>query len=551
MSELATKLLKLIPADAKLIVEIGDLPGLAENFGSINPFATYLSINLDRFNLDQCSQESSSKQQNELNQIAANSVDCLVFSDFAKDSSTLSDYLPLLKPDGLIVGYCSNLHYWQALAQYLAGNAIAPSLSLKQLRHILGGTAENPLSLFDLQLDSESNQNSVQKSDQNSAAKEFIEFAQPLLQHLRMPIEQILPLLNCRGFLLRASKTKLSQRQLLIHTFISAPIGCDRVRVLEPDHFSASHPGNRIVQVRVGEGISLNVANDDEEKVLIWQRALLRYPDDIQKQKLLIKNGYLIVAEHDDDPYFWPENADHKYLLFWSSHCVQTSTPTLAKHLSQWNPNVTVFANQLSYLPERRNYSKKSQVSLFFGALNRQTDWEPLMPILNRILRKFQQVQVQVIHDRAFFEALETKHKQFTPWCAYEQYQQILHNCDIGILPLNDNQFNRMKSDLKFLEHAAHGTVALASPVVYQDSIIEGETGMIYNSLPEFEAKLVKLIRDSNLRQKIAENAYNWARENRLMSQHFQQRREWYLEMRSQLPRLNAELRDRCPQIFE
>jgi glycosyltransferase involved in cell wall biosynthesis len=539
MSELAAKLLKLIPADAKSILEIGNLTGLADSFGAINPFTKYLNIDLQnqlnkQTEIDLNQTKSNSEANSELN-----SVDCLVISNFAQDRSALSNYLQLLKPEGLVVGYCSNLHYWHLLAEYLAGNAIAPSLSLKQLRQ----TIEISLSLFDLQLDSEPNQHPV--------AKQFIEIAQPLLQHLRMPTEQILPLLNCRGFLFRASKTKLSQSQLLIHTFISAPIGCDRVRVLEPDQFSASNPGNRIVQVRVGEAISLNVANADEEKVLIWQRALLRYPEDIQKQKLLIKNGYLIVAEHDDDPYFWPENADHKYLLFWSSHCIQTSTPTLAKHLSQWNPNVTVFANQLSFLPNRRIYGKKSQVTLFFGALNRQADWEPIMPILNRILRKFQQVQVQVIHDRAFFEALETKHKQFTPWCAYEQYQQILHSCDIGILPLNDNQFNRMKSDLKFLEHAAHGTVALASPVVYQDSIIEGDTGMIYHSLPEFEAKLVELIRDSNLRQKIAENAYNWVKENRMMSQHYQQRREWYLEMRSQLPRLNAELRDRCPQIFE
>jgi hypothetical protein len=42
MSELNPKLIKLIPADAKLILEISILPGLAEDFGAINPFATYL-----------------------------------------------------------------------------------------------------------------------------------------------------------------------------------------------------------------------------------------------------------------------------------------------------------------------------------------------------------------------------------------------------------------------------------------------------------------------------------------------------------------------------
>jgi glycosyltransferase involved in cell wall biosynthesis len=527
MSDLAAKLLKLIPADAALVVEIGKCPGLAESFQTINPFGKYIKIE---------DQVDSWKG-------LAESIDCLVYTDLA-DLDNPAEILPkhsqLLKPNGLAIGYSQNLHFWQRLAQHLTGNSQSYALSLKQLRQ----TLEASLSLFELQVDPD-------PSADRTEADQFIKLIQPLLEHLGMPSAQISPLLLAQGFFFRASKNPLSLRKLFIHTFISAPIGCDRVRVLEPDHFSASNPGNRVVQARVGEGINLNLAYENEEKIFIWQRALLRYPGDIQKQKLLMDNGYLIVAEHDDDPYFWPENADNKYLLFWSSHCVQTSTPNLAAHLKQWNPNVTVFANQLAFLPEPRIYQKKPQVSLFFGALNRQADWEPIMSALNRILRKFQQVQVQVIHDRAFFEALETKHKQFTPWCAYEQYQQILHTCDVGILPLNGTQFNHMKSDLKFLEHAGHGTVALASPVVYQDSIVEGETGMIYNSLTEFEEKLIELIRNHQLRQKIAENAYNWVKENRLMSQHYQQRREWYLEMRSQLPRLNAELRDRCPQMFE
>ncbi len=531
MSELAPKLLKLIPADAALVVEVGKLPGLAESFQTINPFGKYVQID----NLT------------DLDQISTDSVDCLVYSDFAElnknlniRSENLSSQIKFLKPAGIAIGYCRNLYFWRALTSYLSGNPDISTLSLTQLRQEI----EASLSLVELQADPE---NSADKTKAN----QFINLIQPVLEHLGMPSAQIPTILLTQGFLFRANKNLFPLRKLLIHTFIAAPIGCDRVRVLEPDHFSASYPGNRIIQSRVGESVNLNLSNPDEEKVMIWQRALLRYPEDIQKQKLLLKNDYLIVAEHDDDPYFWPENADNKYLLFWSSHCVQTSTPTLAEHLKQWNPNVTVFANQLAFLPERRVYQKKSQVSLFFGALNRQADWEPIMTALNRVLRKFQQVQVQVIHDRAFFEALATKHKQFTPWCAYEKYQQILHSCDIGILPLNDTQFNRMKSDLKFLEHAGHGTVALASPVVYQDSIAEGETGMVYHSPTEFEEKLIELIRNHSLRQKIAENAYNWVKGNRLMSQHFQQRREWYLEMRSQLPRLNAELRDRCPQMFE
>ncbi len=55
-----------------------------------------------------------------------------------------------------------------------------------------------------------------------------------------------------------------------------------------------------------------------------------------------------------------------------------------------------------------------------------------------------------------------------------------MRECDIALLPLNFNRFNSMKSDLKFIECAGHGVTVLASPTVYENSIIEGRTGLIY-----------------------------------------------------------------------
>ncbi|HEY9298768.1 MAG TPA: glycosyltransferase, partial [Phormidium sp.] len=159
-------------------------------------------------------------------------------------------------------------------------------------------------------------------------------------------------------------------------------------------------------------------------------------------------------------------------------------------------------------------------------------------------------IRVRVIYDQKFFDALETPHKEFESFCAYERYQEILHSCDIAILPLNPTRFNSMKSDLKFIECAGHGVAVLASPTVYEGSIIEGETGLIYHSVAEFEDKLRKLISDTQWRQNIAQNAYNWVQNNRLLSQHYRQRRDWYLKMREELPRLNAELKSRVPELF-
>jgi hypothetical protein len=81
--------------------------------------------------------------------------------------------------------------------------------------------------------------------------------------------------------------------------------------------------------------------------------------------------------------------------------------------------------------------------------------------------------------------------------------------------------------------------------LISADAIAEAETGLLYHSPAEFEAKLTELIKNLPLRSRLTHNAYAWVKEHRLLAQHFRQRRDWYLAMRDRLPELNAQLRDR------
>jgi spore maturation protein CgeB len=86
---------------------------------------------------------------------------------------------------------------------------------------------------------------------------------------------------------------------------------------------------------------------------------------------------------------------------------------------------------------------------------------------------------------------------------------------------------------------------------VYAASVEDGKTGVLFHSPVEFEERLRELIRNRDLRRRIAGEAYNWVKENRLHSQHYRKRYEWYLRMRDMLPHLNQELRVRVPELFE
>ena len=126
--------------------------------------------------------------------------------------------------------------------------------------------------------------------------------------------------------------------------------------------------------------------------------------------------------------------------------------------------------------------------------------------------------RVQVVYDRAFFDALTTENKTFEPLCPYERYKAILSQADIALMPLEPTRFNQHKSDLKFIEAAAHGAAVLASPTVYERTIRHGETGLIYRSIDEFAALLDRLIRDATFRRRLIDGACRYVAENRLLA---------------------------------
>jgi glycosyltransferase involved in cell wall biosynthesis len=244
------------------------------------------------------------------------------------------------------------------------------------------------------------------------------------------------------------------------------------------------------------------------------------------------------------------------YFALRSCHCIQTTTDVMAETLRAFNPNVAVFPNQLALLPPSplkvAAGSTPGSATIFFGALNREADWAPLMPRLNRVLALYgDRARVQVVYDRAFFDALETPFKTFEPLCSHDRYHELLQTADIALLPLEPTRFNQHKSDLKFIDCGGHGVAALASPTVYARTIQHGENGLIYHSPDEFAALLDRLIRDAPFRRRLAANAYRFVAANRLLSRHFRARYDWYRQMLDRRAELNVELRRRVPELFQ
>ncbi len=302
--------------------------------------------------------------------------------------------------------------------------------------------------------------------------------------------------------------------------------GVSHVRIVYPLQTLNTDPA---VMTRVATGGEMVVPGGDSPRIFVLHRPTLSGDFGARRLRDLLAEGWVIVTEFDDHPdHFGMLDATDQY-AFRGVHAVQTSTPVLASILRNLNPEVALFPNTIRTLPEVRNFIEPNVVTLFFGALNRERDWAPFIPVLNAVAEKAgERLRFSVVHDQQFFEALRTPHKQFTPTCDHDTYMNLLGQSEISFMPLGDTPFNRAKSDLKFIEAGACRVASLASPVVYADSIEDGHTGVLFRSPEELRDRLLRLVAMPDLARNLGDAARHYVASERMMAYQVNARIAWY-----------------------
>lgn len=113
-----------------------------------------------------------------------------------------------------------------------------------------------------------------------------------------------------------------------------------------------------------------------------------------------------------------------------------------------------------------------------------------------------------------FWERLKELNGGHKPFCLPEIHPEELSLCDfdIGLAPLEDTEFNRGKSCIKFYEYASVGTVTLASDVEPYRSEVNYRAK---NTKKDWYNKLERLIKDKDFREKILKEQTEWVKKNR------------------------------------
>ncbi len=154
------------------------------------------------------------------------------------------------------------------------------------------------------------------------------------------------------------------------------------------------------------------------------------------------------------------------------------------------------------------------------GSITHDSDLKMMMPALGRVVEKHSNVHVELLGGIVPGKLAEftkgwskdaKKRVQMKFGCqAWDKYPALMKEqaWDIGIAPLVDDEFNKGKSHIKWMEYAMCGTPCVASDVYPYSMNIPADCGML-TAEDQWEDNLTYLVENADARKVMATNAYD------------------------------------------
>lgn len=208
-----------------------------------------------------------------------------------------------------------------------------------------------------------------------------------------------------------------------------------------------------------------------------------------------------------------------------------TTTPHLRESCLKFNETIHIVENSIDFVGDRKfvgwdKVSIRKHRGVRIGWIGGRSHYEDLMmvaPALREILETYPEVTLVLVNSaleescRSFgitypFKGLENVRifDRSVPINRYAPFAASF-GFDIGIAPLIDCNFNRSKSNLRWLEYSALKIPTVATDIShFRQTIKNANDGFLIknNDLGEWVTRLGLLIRDQGLRERIGQNAY-------------------------------------------
>jgi tetratricopeptide (TPR) repeat protein len=215
---------------------------------------------------------------------------------------------------------------------------------------------------------------------------------------------------------------------------------------------------------------------------------------------------------------------------------VQVTGSGLAEQFRSINSRIVIFENQMATLGMVERQASDRVILGWAGSSGHRRDIEAVSDVIAQVMRACLHVDFAYMGDETIYRilsvALPAGRITYTPPGTLNEYLNFLQKIDIGIAPLQDNPYNRCRSDIKFIEYASRGVVpVLSSLTPYKASVQHGESGFLYESPQELLSILSMLAGDYNLRDRIRQAAYAYVKHHRIEQVHAERRLAFYLSL--------------------
>jgi len=300
--------------------------------------------------------------------------------------------------------------------------------------------------------------------------------------------------------------------------------GCGFYRILQPAaflQFVLHH------QVKVAFRYK-SIEDMSSYDLLVMQRQ--DNPKIAEAVRMLQSHNKKVVYEIDDD--LWHVHPDNESSSYWTNEkiaaaeaiiqvcdAVTTSSEPLAELLRQHNKNVFVIQN---YIPEVTPLAKfEAPIRIgWSGSVSHRADFnDDIIKALKDIKKKYRD-RIELVFCGWIPEGL-VGHVTFFEPVQPMDYLGFLNQLrlHIGIMPCADIKFNECKSNLKFLEYSITKTASIASSIYPYVNTITDNMGILIKdeSYKGWYEAIDRLIEDAELRNRMANNAYEFVKNNYLM----------------------------------
>ncbi len=285
--------------------------------------------------------------------------------------------------------------------------------------------------------------------------------------------------------------------------------------VVYPLHWGSKHPNNygilnffwlfQIILLKIFSLILIPFFD-----IIFLQRGVIKkISPHMEKIAAALNNN--IIFDFDDAIWLNYSNTRIKPVaeVIKISKMIIAGNKILHDYANQFNNNVIVIPTPINtdlYKPKERAVEKNYLAIGWIGTFSNLKYLQGLQDVFIRLSEKYGlKIKLIIVCDKKPDFELGIVH-DFILWTAENEVKDI-QSFDIGIMPLDDNDWTRGKCAFKVIQYMSVGVPIVASPVGANKDVILQGTGYLASTTEEWFNTLCRLIDNEELRKEMVTKA--------------------------------------------